>query len=94
MNVTPTPAADEPRLPLIAAAGLIVAVTLAVYWHALDAGFVGDDFMILHRLRSLAGAADVLRFFRGEFFEYYRPMGFVSHAADWAIAGSFTSRTC
>jgi hypothetical protein len=87
MNVVPTPAADTPRLSLIAAAGLIVAVTLAVYWPALDTGFVGDDFMILHRLRSLAGAADVLRFFRGEFFEYYRPLGFVSHAVDWAIAG-------
>ena len=87
MNVVPTQAADTPRLPLIAAAGLIVAVTLAVYWPALNSGFLGDDFMILHRLRSLAGAADVLRFFRGEFFEYYRPLGFVSHAVDWAIAG-------
>ena len=65
MNVVPTPAADTPRFPLIAAAGLIVAVTLAVYWPALDTGFVGDDFMILHRVRSLTGAADVLRFFRG-----------------------------
>jgi hypothetical protein len=87
MIVEPTPAVDPRRLPLIAAAGLIIAVTLAVYWPALNTGFVGDDFMILHRLRSLAGAADVLRFFRGEFFEYYRPLGFVSHAADWAIAG-------
>jgi hypothetical protein len=43
--------------------------------------------MILHRLRGLHRAADVLRFFRGEFFEYYRPLGFVSHAVDWAIAG-------
>lgn len=87
MNVVPTAAPDTPRLSSIAAAGLIAAVTLAVYWPALDTGFVGDDFMILHRLRSLADAADVLRFFRGEFFEYYRPLGFVSHAVDWAIAG-------
>ena len=87
MNVVPTPAADTPRLSLIAASGLIVAVTLGVYWPALDTGFVGDDFMILHRLRALADAGDVLRFFRGEFFEYYRPLGFVSHAVDWAIAG-------
>jgi len=87
MNGVPISAADEPRLPLMAAAGLIVAVTLAIYWPALNTGFVGDDFMILHRLRALADAADVLRFFRGEFFEYYRPLGFVSHAADWAIAG-------
>ena len=87
MIVEPTSVADEPRLSLTAAAGLIVAVTLAIYWPALDTGFVGDDFMILHRLRALADAADVLRFFRGEFFEYYRPLGFVSHAVDWAIAG-------
>jgi hypothetical protein len=38
-------------------------------------------------LRSIERVADVLRFFRGEFFEYYRPLGFVSHAVDWAIAG-------
>ncbi len=50
-------------------------------------GFLGDDFMILHRLRGLGHATDVVRFFRGEFFEYYRPLGFVSHAIDWAIAG-------
>jgi hypothetical protein len=87
MIAEPTPPVDPRRFPLIATAGLIAAVTLAVYWPALNTGFVGDDFMILHRLRSLAGAADVLRFFRGEFFEYYRPLGFVSHAADWAIAG-------
>jgi hypothetical protein len=48
---------------------------------------VGDDFMVLHRLRALAGPADTLRFFRGEFFEYYRPLPFLLHAMDWAIAG-------
>ena len=87
MNQPPVPARYEPRLRMIAAAGLIAAVTLAIYWPALGTGFVGDDFMILHRLRALTGAADALRFFRGEFFEYYRPLGFLSHAVDWAIAG-------
>jgi hypothetical protein len=72
-----------------AAAGAIVLLaTLAVYWRALDAGFHGDDFMILHRLRQLTAPADVLRFFRGEFFEYYRPLPFVLHAIDWAVAGA------
>ena len=80
-----TQAAD--RRSLIAAAGLTIAATLALYWPALGVGFLGDDFMILHRLRGLEGAADVMRFFRGEFFEYYRPLGFVSHAVDWALAG-------
>jgi hypothetical protein len=75
------------RLPVGVVAGLLVALTVAVYWPALNAGFVGDDFMILHRLRALSGPADVLRFFGGEYFEYYRPLGFVSHAVDWAIAG-------
>ena len=70
-----------------AAAAVVVAATAAVYWPALQAGFVGDDFMILHRLRALAGPGDVTRFFRGEFFEYYRPLGFLAHAADWGIAG-------
>ena len=87
MSLLPVPARDEPRLHTIAAAGLIAAVTLAIYLPALGTGFVGDDFMILHRLRALAGTADALRFFRGEFFEYYRPLGFLSHAVDWAIAG-------
>lgn len=86
MMAAPT-AADERRLPLTIAAALMVVATGAVYWPALGAGFLGDDFMILHRLRALEHATDVIRFFRGEFFEYYRPLGFVSHAIDWAIAG-------
>jgi hypothetical protein len=86
MNAAPPATTVRPR-PLIAAAGLMVAATLAIYGPALQVNFLGDDFMILHRLRELHHPADVLRFFRGEFFEYYRPLGFVSHAVDWAIAG-------
>ena len=78
--------ADSRRAAAMAA--LIVAATLAVYWPALGAGFVGDDFMILHRLRAVDALPDALRFFRGEFFEYYRPLAFVSHAIDWLIAGA------
>ncbi len=81
------PGSAESRRSLIAAAGLTVAATLAIYGPAAQVNFLGDDFMILHRVRDLHRAADVLRFFRGEFFEYYRPLGFVSHAIDWAIAG-------
>jgi hypothetical protein len=77
---------DERRL-VPAAAALTVVATVVLYWPALGAGFVGDDFMILHRLRGLAQPADAVKFFRGEFFEYYRPLVFVSHAIDWAIAG-------
>lgn len=67
---------------------LVLLLTAAVYWPALQAGFVGDDFMILYRLRPVADLGDALRFFRGEFFEYYRPLAFVSHAIDWLIAGA------
>jgi hypothetical protein len=81
------PAIDERRLPLTVAAALMVVATVALYSPALGAGFLGDDFMILHRLRALNHPTDVMRFFRGEFFEYYRPLGFISHAIDWSIAG-------
>ena len=70
------------------AAAIVIVATVAVYAAALGAGFVGDDFMILHRLRALGGPADAARFFRGEFFEYYRPLGFVAHAIDWSMAGA------
>ena len=57
-----------------ALAGVVIAgITLLLYAPGLTAGFVGDDFMILHRLRALAGPADVLRFFGAEFFEYLPP---------------------
>jgi hypothetical protein len=86
MNDVP-PRSDDRRIPFAIAVGLTIATTVAIYWPALGVGFLGDDFMILHRLRGLGHAADVLRFFRGEFFEYYRPLAFVSHAIDWARAG-------
>ena len=70
-----------------AAAAIVAVAAVAAYWGALSSGFVGDDFMILHRLREAGGLPGAGRFFRGEFFEYYRPMGFVLHAADWSAAG-------
>ena len=87
MNEAAAQHTNRPPVPAVFAAAGIAAITIAIYWSALGAGFVGDDFMILHRLRALSGPADALGFFRGEFFEYYRPLGFVSHALDWAIAG-------
>ena len=76
------------RRRLLVAAGAIATLVCATYWRALDAGFVGDDFMILHRVRIVEGAAGLIRFFRGEFFEYYRPLGFVLHTIDWWIGGA------
>src|SRR4051812_2095226 len=82
-----SPVAIGERRLVGAAAGLTGPATNSLYWPAPRAGFVGGDFMILHPLRWLGHAADVVKFFRGEFFEYYRPLAFVSHAIDWAIAG-------
>ena len=83
-----TSPAGAGRSRTLAAAGIITAVTIAIYWRAIHAGFVGDDFMILHRVRAVDTVAGVFRFFRGEFFEYYRPLGFVLHTVDWWIAGA------
>ncbi len=71
----------------VAAGVAIVSITAAVYWAALASGFVGDDYMILHRLRPISHIGEAMGFFRGEFFEYYRPLVFVSHAIDWLAAG-------
>src|SRR4029077_14168447 len=86
-----TPLSDE-RVRTAGAAAVLVTIVAVSYGGALRAGFVGDDFMILHRLRALTGPADVLRFFRGEFFEYYRPLGFVAQAMDWTLSGSAAPR--
>jgi hypothetical protein len=75
-----------------AAIPVIAILSVVLYWPARGAGFVGDDFMILHRLQGLTTLGDVWPFFRGEFFQYYRPLGFVSHALDWLAAGDDPAR--
>ena len=67
---------------------LVAAGTFALYGPALSGGFVGDDFMILARLRPVESLPDLLRFFSGEFFGFYRPLGFISFALDWMLAGA------
>jgi SAM-dependent methyltransferase len=85
---TGEPRAGVPsRWTRVLTAVLVPLAALVVYWPAILAGFVGDDFMILHRLRALTGPADAARFFGAEFFEYYRPIGFLAHAVDYAAAG-------
>ena len=88
MTATPSSSSGLTRGGLALAGVAIAGITLLLYLPALGAGFVGDDFMILHRLRPLSGPAGVARFFGAEFFEYYRPLGFVAHAIDYAIAGA------
>ena len=63
MIAATAPGGDARRPTIRTAAAAMTAVTIAVYLPALGAGFVGDDFMILHRLRALA-----TRFF------YYGPL--------------------
>jgi len=87
MTSVAPPAAASMRPGRVLAALLVPLVSVAVYWPAIWAGFVGDDFMILHRLGGLTAPGDVLRFFGAEFFEYYRPIGFLAHAVDYGIAG-------
>ena len=48
------PASDTRRRPLTIAAALLVIATMALYWPSIGVGFLGDDFMILHRLRGIA----------------------------------------
>jgi hypothetical protein len=66
----------------------IGVVAVAVYLGALSTGFTGDDYFILARLKHLGGLADPLAYFAFGFFDYYRPIAFLSHAMDWQIWGA------
>jgi hypothetical protein len=75
---------------------LLTAVSLltaAAFGHALRVGFVGDDVLILDHIERLGGLRDVTGFFRLDYFGYYRPLAFLSHALDWHVwrqnAGGF-----
>jgi hypothetical protein len=81
----------EPARPSIerdiAAALVVAAVTVLVYWPAFVTGFTADDFFILARVKALDGLAHPLSYFGFGFFDYYRPLAFLSHALDWTIWG-------
>jgi dolichyl-phosphate-mannose-protein mannosyltransferase len=67
---------------------LILAIPIAVgvaYWPALKCWFVADDFFLLSRIKEIGGLEDPLAYFRLGFFEYYRPLGFLSQAVDWQL---------
>ena len=58
------------------------------YLPALWTGFTADDFFILARLKEFGGLSHPLSYFTATgFFEYYRPLTFLVHAADWQIWG-------
>jgi hypothetical protein len=85
----PAPALDARIETLVSIASLVavLAVMLGVYAAALNVDFVGDDVLILTRLREAGGLRDAAAYFQQGFFEYYRPIAFLSHAVDWHLWG-------
>lgn len=71
-----------------ATAAIVFAVAFVAYLPALWTGFTADDFFILARLKEFGGLSHPLSYFTATgFFEYYRPLTFLVHAADWLIWG-------
>jgi hypothetical protein len=65
---------------------LLVLGTLALYWRAPLLGFAGDDALVLYHLKRLGGIFQPGAYFTAlDFFSYYRPLGFLSFAADAAL---------
>jgi hypothetical protein len=72
----------------VGAVALPALAAILVYLPALSLSFTSDDFFILDRIKTLGGLRDPLAYFgRLGFFEYYRPLAFVSHALDWTLWG-------
>jgi len=67
-------------------AGLVLLAVGLVYLPSIlaGAGFVSDDFMILERIGRAGGLRGALSFFGLAYYDYYRPLGFLSFAADWS----------
>ena len=74
------------RTERTAAAGVAVALIAAlVYLPALSTGFNADDYLILWRVKAIEGLGDPLGYFKFAFYEYFRPLGFLSYALDWRV---------
>jgi hypothetical protein len=71
----------------IGAAAALAIVAFVAYLPALTTGFSADDFFILSRLKAHGGLAHPLAYFGFGFFQYYRPIAFLSHGVDWQIWG-------
>src|SRR6186713_3006389 len=66
--------------------GIAIAVIVAVvYLPALSSGFNADDYLILWRVKAIEAAGDPLGYFKFAFYEYFRPLGFLSYALDWRV---------
>ena len=86
-----SPSTVAPGVASAAALALLALAILLAYLPAVAAGFgfVSDDFMILQRLRDADGLRGAAAFFGQSYYDYYRPLGFVSFAADWTIWGDW-----
>jgi hypothetical protein len=62
-------------------------VAALAYAPALGTSFTSDDFFILDRVKALGGLAHPVAYFERGFFEYYRPLAFLSQALDWTLWG-------
>ena len=77
--------ADSERSSGIWPGLLVAAIAVGVYLPAFAAGFNADDYLILWRVKSIEGTAAPLGYFKFAFYEYFRPIGFLSYALDWRI---------
>jgi hypothetical protein len=62
-------------------------VAIVAYAPALRLGFAADDFLILARVQDLGGLHHPVSYFQVSFYEYYRPLVFLSQALDWQLWG-------
>ena len=74
------------RSDVWALAGVAIAAVL-VFLPVLWTDFAGDDYFILARLQALGGLSQPAIYFQQDFFQYYRPLTFVSQAVDWELWG-------
>src|SRR5262245_12593975 len=65
----------------------VAVLAVAAYLPVLGTGFTSDDFFILSRVRALNGLEHPHAYFQLGFFDYYRPLVFLSHAMDWEVWG-------
>src|SRR6187401_3838869 len=63
----------------------VALIAAAVYVPALFTGFNADDYLILWRVKAIEGLGDPLGYFKFAFYEYFRPLGFLSYALDWRV---------
>jgi hypothetical protein len=67
-------------------AAVLALLALGTYWRAPLLGYAGDDALVLYHLKRLGGILEPGAYFTAlDFFSYYRPLGFLSFAADAAL---------